>query len=153
MSRPAHPVALPIDSLLPEIVAAFTTHAQVLVRASPGSGKTTRVPVALERSLPGAIYVLQPRRIAARLAAERVASELGSASGEKVGYHFRFEKKRGPNTRIVFFTEGLFLRELQSNPTLRGVAAVLLDEFHERHSRRISRSALVSIFRRRRVPI
>jgi ATP-dependent helicase HrpB len=126
-------VVLPIDEIMPEIVAAFQNHAHVLVKASPGSGKTTRIPVALEKSMNGSIYILQPRRIAARLAAERVAHELGSVLGEKVGYHFRFEKKRSAETRILFFTEGLFLRELQANPDLKGVACVLLDEFHERH--------------------
>jgi ATP-dependent helicase HrpB len=102
--------------------------------ASPGSGKTTRIPSALVRSLPkGKVYVLEPRRIAAKLSAERVAEENGVRIGEEVGYQFRFERKRKDSTRLVFLTEGTLLRELQSNPNLDGIAALVLDEFHERH--------------------
>lgn len=130
-------IALPIDPLLPSIKEAFKQHSHVLIKTSPGSGKTTRIPVALTDVFSGSIYVLQPRRIAARLAAERIAEECkaerGWSLGEEVGYHFRLEKKRSKNSKIIFFTEGLFLRELQSNPNLEGVSAVCLDEFHERH--------------------
>lgn len=134
------PIALPIDSLLPEILRVMTGSAscsRTLLLASPGSGKTTRVPWALaeleRKSGTGKVYVLEPRRIAAKLSAERVASENDVRLGEEVGYQFRFEKKRKDSTRLVFLTEGMLLRELQSNPELDGVSTLVLDEFHERH--------------------
>lgn len=129
-----HPrISLPIDPLLPEIVASLGTSSSLVVTATPGSGKTTRVPFALLPTIPGKIYVLEPRRLAARLSAERVAEENGIALGRDVGYQFRFEKKREDSTRLVFLTEGMLMRELLSNPTLKGVGCVILDEFHERH--------------------
>ncbi len=129
--------ALPIDPLIPEILSEVGPGKSVLLVASPGSGKTTRVPWALaERERlgnGGKVYVLEPRRIAAKLSAERVAEENDARIGEAVGYQFRFERKRNDRTRLVFLTEGTLLRELQSNPELRGVSALVLDEFHERH--------------------
>ncbi|MEM6730630.1 MAG: helicase-related protein, partial [Myxococcota bacterium] len=95
-----------------------------------GAGKTTRVPPALLDRLPGKILVLEPRRIAARASAERVAAELGEALGERVGYRVRFESK--PGRRLDYVTEGVFLRMLQSD-ALAEVSAVVFDEFHERH--------------------
>jgi ATP-dependent helicase HrpB len=128
---------LPIDPTTPEVVKAVLTPgphpARVLLIASPGSGKTTRVPWALAQACRGKVYVLEPRRIAAKLSAERVAAENGVPLGGGVGYQFRFERKRGENTRLVFLTEGTLLRELQANPTLEGVDVLILDEFHERH--------------------
>jgi ATP-dependent helicase HrpB len=81
----------------------------------------------------GEVVVLEPRRIAARLAARRVAWERGEQPGETVGYQVRFEAVIGPDTRLRFVTEGVLIRRLISDPSLKGVAAVVLDEFHERH--------------------
>ncbi len=140
MTSTPRPISLPIDSLLPEIVRAITSPSgcsRTLLLASPGSGKTTRVPWALSelaaKAGTGNVCVLEPRRIAAKLSAERVASENGVRLGEEVGYQFRFEKKRKDSTRLVFLTEGMLLRELQGNPELKGVSVLVLDEFHERH--------------------
>src|SRR5512133_2183972 len=127
---------LPIDPLLPEIVAALRGAPSLVIEAPPGAGKTTRVPAAL---LAGRvvgdkeIVVLEPRRLAARLAARRVADELGEKVGETAGYQVRFEDVTSPRTRIRFVTEGLLTRQLLAAPTLPSVGAVLLDEFHERH--------------------
>ncbi len=127
---------LPIDALLPEIVAALEVTPNLVIEAPPGAGKTTRVPAALLAAGiadAGEVWVLEPRRLAARLAAQRVASELGERVGETVGYQVRFEDVSGPRTRLRFLTEGVFTRRLLSNPQLKGVGAVVLDEFHERH--------------------
>lgn len=126
-------VALPIDSLLPEIVASLRTAPNLVLEAAPGAGKTTRVPAALLEAFPGEVLVLEPRRIAARMAARRVASERGETPGETVGFQVRFEDVSGPRTRLRFMTEGVFTRRLLRDPELRGVDAVVLDEFHERH--------------------
>jgi ATP-dependent helicase HrpB len=104
----------------------------LVIVAPPGAGKTTRVPPALLAG-GGETIVLEPRRIAARLAARRVAWELGEALGETVGYQVRFEEAAGPRTRLRFVTEGILARRLLSDPCLKGVTAVVLDEFHERH--------------------
>ena len=127
------PAALPIDALLPEIVEAFTASQNLVIEAPPGAGKTTRVPPALLRAVKGDVLVLEPRRIAARMAARRVAEELGENVGGTVGYHVRFEEASGPRTRLRFLTEGVLTRRLLGDPQLRGVSAVILDEFHERH--------------------
>jgi ATP-dependent helicase HrpB len=122
---------LPIDDLLPRIVAEAERSPCLVIEAAPGAGKTTRVPVAL---LPlGDVAVLEPRRLAARLAAKRVAQELGEKVGETAGYQVRFEDVSGPRTRLKFLTEGVLTRRLLSDPELRGVSTVILDEFHERH--------------------
>ncbi len=126
--------ALPIDPELPAIVRLLTRDRRLVLGAPPGAGKTTRVPRALlDAGVPGEILVLEPRRIAARLAAARVADELGERVGETCGYAVRFEDVKGPRTRIQFVTEGVLTRRLLDDPGLRGVGAVLLDEFHERH--------------------
>ncbi|MBI1859706.1 MAG: ATP-dependent helicase HrpB [Deltaproteobacteria bacterium] len=127
--------SLPIDEILPSVVEAFRQAPTVLVKASPGSGKTTRIPVELLKALPASekILVLEPRRLAAKWAALRVADELGEPVGQTVGYQFRTETKSSPKTRILFLTEGTFVRIVQKDPELRGVGAVILDEFHERH--------------------
>ena len=133
---PHRPLPLPVDPLLPEVVAALRASAAVVIEAPPGAGKTTRVPAALLEAgfaAEGEIIVLQPRRLPARLAAARVAEERGERVGESVGYTVRFEDVSGPHTRIRFVTEGLLLRRLMAEPTLPGIAAVILDEFHERH--------------------
>jgi ATP-dependent helicase HrpB len=124
---------LPIDKLLPEIVAAFEREPYLVIEAPPGAGKTTRVPPALLPLVKGEVLVLEPRRIAARLAARRVAEEMGEKVGATVGYQVRFEDVGGPKTRLKFVTEGVLTRRLLSDPQLKGVSAVILDEFHERH--------------------
>lgn len=126
---------LPIDDALPSLLAALRATGRAVVVAPPGSGKTTRVPGAiLDARLAGAgqVVVLQPRRVAARLAARRVAWERGGKVGEEVGYQLRFERRMGSRTRIAFLTEGLLLRRLQDDPFLEGVGCVVLDELHER---------------------
>lgn len=128
--------ALPIDSLLPRIVAEVEGGRNIVLTAEPGAGKTTRVPRALlDAGLleQGECWLLEPRRLAARLAAVRVAEELGEPVGRRVGYAVRFEQKVSKETRIRFVTEGLLLRRLQEDPWLRGIGVVVLDEFHERH--------------------
>lgn len=127
---------LPIDALLPDIVAALRTREALVLEAPPGAGKTTRVPPALLKAgLAGnkEIVVLQPRRLATRLAAIRVAEELGERIGETIGYQVRFEDVSGPKTRIRFVTEGILTRRLVGDPLLKDVGIVVLDEFHERH--------------------
>jgi len=127
------PSSLPIDECLPAIRDHVRAGRNVVVVSPPGSGKTTRVPAALLSVLPGEILVLEPRRLAARLAARRVASEMGERLGDTVGYHVRFEDVSGPRTRLRFMTEGVLTRRLIGDPALKGVSAVVLDEFHERH--------------------
>ena len=124
---------LPVDLILPDILASLQRSPNLVIEAAPGAGKTTRVPPALLGIVSGEVIVLEPRRIAARLAARRVAFELGEQAGETVGYQVRFEEKIGPKTRLRFVTEGILTRRLLTDPTLKGVDAVVLDEFHERH--------------------
>jgi ATP-dependent helicase HrpB len=128
--------SLPIDALLPQIVASLKQRSALVIEAPPGAGKTTRVPAALLDAgfaEAGEIVVLQPRRLPARLAATRVAEERGERLGDTVGYTVRFEEAAGPRTRLRFVTEGILTRRLLADPQLSGVAAVVLDEFHERH--------------------
>lgn len=115
------------------MIKSLRRRPNLVIEAPPGAGKTTRVPPAVLDVVPGGVIVLEPRRIAARLAARRVAWELGEEVGETVGYQVRFEDKTGPRTRLRFVTEGILTRRLMADPTLRGVDAVILDEFHERH--------------------
>jgi ATP-dependent helicase HrpB len=122
-----------VDAILPEILDSLRQHANLVILAAPGAGKTTRVPPALLEVVSGDVVVLEPRRIAARLAALRVAWERGETVGESVGYQIRFEEAVGPRTRLRFVTEGVLTRRLLSDPLLKGVDAVVLDEFHERH--------------------
>ena len=126
---------LPIDSALPELVAALGTGSTAVLVAPPGAGKTTRVPLVLGEE-PWArgkkIIVLEPRRLAARAAAARMATTLGEAVGATVGYRVRFGSKISRATRIEVVTEGVFTRMVLDNAGLDGVAAVLFDEFHER---------------------
>jgi ATP-dependent helicase HrpB len=124
---------LPIDALLPQIVEALRGAKHLVIEAPPGAGKTTRVPPALLPHVPGEVLVLEPRRLAVRMAARRVSSELGERLGETVGYQVRFEDVSGPRTRLRFLTEGVLTRRILSDPKLRGVSVVVLDEFHERH--------------------
>ncbi|HEY5961424.1 MAG TPA: DEAD/DEAH box helicase, partial [Polyangiaceae bacterium] len=126
---------LPIDSRLNEIVRVSALHQCLVIEAPPGAGKTTRVPVALARADIGhaAIWVAEPRRLAAKLVAHRVAMETGSRLGDAVGYTVRFDDCSSPSTRIRFVTSGILLRRLLADPVLEGVGCVILDEFHERH--------------------
>ncbi|HYN83892.1 MAG TPA: ATP-dependent helicase HrpB [Pyrinomonadaceae bacterium] len=129
-------LTLPVDSLLPEIVATLGRAQSLVVEAPPGAGKTTRVPGALlDAGMAGEreVWVLEPRRMAARLAARRVAEERGESLGETVGYQVRFEEVAGPRTRLRFLTEGVFTRRLLADEKLTRAGVVVLDEFHERH--------------------
>ncbi|MCX5744442.1 MAG: ATP-dependent helicase HrpB, partial [Proteobacteria bacterium] len=143
---------LPIDELLPQLVAAVRDRRTCVLVAEPGAGKTTRVPGALLDAgfIDGEIVVLQPRRIAARMAAARVASERGTELGREVGYEIRFDRKVSKDTRIKFVTEGVLTRRLLADPELRGVGAVIVDEFHERHLDGDLALALVARLRERR---
>jgi ATP-dependent helicase HrpB len=126
---------LPIDPVLPEVVAALRRHPCAVLRAPTGAGKTTRVPPALlDAGLAGTgqIVVLEPRRLAARAAARRIADERGGRLGDEVGYHVRFDRQAGPHTRLLAVTPGILLRRLHDDPFLEHVGAVLFDEFHER---------------------
>ena len=125
--------ALPVDDVVPKILGSLSLQPNLVIEAPPGAGKTSRVPPALLEHLPGEVIVLEPRRIAARLAARRVAWEMGEQLGETVGYQVRFEDAVSRRTRLRFITEGILTRRLFSDPYLKGVAAVVLDEFHERH--------------------
>ncbi len=124
---------LPIDAALPELLAELRERPAAVVEAPPGAGKTTRLPPALLELVDGEIVVLEPRRLAARTAARWVAQEMGERIGETVGYQVRFEDATGPRTRLRYVTEGVLTRRLLQDPQLRGVSAVVLDEFHERH--------------------
>ena len=133
MTRQLSP--LPIDDCLAELLAALRANSCAVLQAPPGAGKTTRVPPALllnELAGEGKILVLQPRRVAARATAARIAAEQGWRLGEEVGFQVRFEAKIGPRTRIELITEGILLQRLQRNPFLEGVSIVVFDEFHER---------------------
>lgn len=125
---------LPIDAILPELIEALCTHGRAVLQAPPGAGKTTRVPLAmLDAGLTtGKILMLEPRRLAARAAADRMAATLGQKTGQTVGYRIRGDSAVGPDTRIEVVTEGILTRMLQDQPDLPGIGAVIFDEFHER---------------------
>jgi ATP-dependent helicase HrpB len=129
-------IPLPIDPILPQIAAAVRAHPAIVLVAPPGAGKTTRVPPAILPALPHDnphVIMLQPRRVAARAAAGRIAEEHGWALGAEVGYHIRFEKRYGTGTRIRILTEAILTRMLLADPALEGIGCVILDEFHERN--------------------
>jgi ATP-dependent helicase HrpB len=126
---------LPIDDALPQLVAALDQSNATVLVAPPGAGKTTRVPLVLMDEPWAAnkkILVLEPRRIAARAAAERMAATLGEKVGQTVGLRVRFGSNVSKNTRVEVVTEGVFTRLILNDPSLEGIAAVLFDEFHER---------------------
>ena len=127
--------SLPIDALQADLVAACGRVRRLVLRAPTGSGKSTRIPqMLLDLNLvQGQIVVLQPRRIAASLLAARIAQERGVRLGGEVGYQIRFERVESAQTRIKFVTEALLLRQMASDPELKGVGAVVFDEFHERN--------------------
>ena len=128
-------LSLPIHSVADQIVDGLAAYGRVVLSAPTGSGKSTQVPQILidAAQVQGDVVVLQPRRLAARLLAKRVAQERGCRLGEEVGYQIRFENVVGPNTRIRFVTEAILLRQILQDPSLKGVGAVVFDEFHERH--------------------
>lgn len=127
---------LPIYEIEREIVAGAKGHGRLIVSAPTGSGKSTQVPqMLLDHGVLGAgqVVVLQPRRLATRLLAVRVAWERRRELGREVGYQIRFENVTGPETRIRFVTEGVLLRQMVQDPSLGGVSVLIFDEFHERH--------------------
>jgi ATP-dependent helicase HrpB len=127
-------IPLPIDPYLTEIRSAIQASPIVLIDAPPGSGKTTRVAPALLDLLPDhqVAYLLQPRRLAARSVAARIAHERGEQLGAKIGYSVRFDRQTSRDTRLIIATEGILVRNIQEDPTLSKIGMVLLDEFHER---------------------
>ena len=126
--------ALPIDDALPDLIAALETCGQAVLQAPPGAGKTTRVPLALLEGglVKSRIIMLEPRRLATRGAALRMAEMLGEEVGKTVGYRMRGESRVSSDSRIEVVTEGILTRMIQSDPELSGVDAVIFDEFHER---------------------
>ncbi len=126
--------ALPIDAVLPQVIAALRARGRVVLQAPPGAGKTTRVPLAMLEAgvTPGRILMLEPRRLAARTAAERMARTRGEDVGQTVGFRVRGASAVSKATRIEVVTEGILTRMLQDAPDLPGVGAVIFDEFHER---------------------
>ncbi|HSV12974.1 MAG TPA: hypothetical protein VLI90_01845, partial [Tepidisphaeraceae bacterium] len=130
-------VPLPIDSSLPDIVQRLREARSLVLVAPPGAGKTTRVPPAILRANllspehPN-LVMLQPRRVAARTVAARIADENRWRLGDEVGYHVRFDRMLSNHTRLRVLTEGILTRQLLDDPYIEGIGAVLLDEFHER---------------------
>ena len=131
----------PIDPLLPTICQQIKPGSTLLLQAPPGAGKTTRVPLALigaltpiaaEITRAGRVLMVEPRRLATRAAATRLAQSLDEPLGQRIGYAMRGEQKRSTKTQVEVVTDGLFLRRLQADPSLEGVSCVLFDEFHER---------------------
>ncbi|GAA4550076.1 ATP-dependent helicase HrpB [Pseudonocardia xishanensis] len=124
---------LPVRAALDEITRTLTAHGSAVLVAPPGTGKTTLVPLALAGAVEGRVLVAEPRRVAARAAAQRMASLLGEPVGERVGYAVRGDSRSSARTRVEIVTAGLLLRRLVAEPDLPGVGAVVLDECHERH--------------------
>ena len=125
-------LTLPIDEALPRVAAALAAGPACVLTAPPGSGKSTRVPPLVMGLVPGQVYLLQPRRIAAKALARRIASEQGWKLGEEVGYRVRFDSIGKKSTKLWVMTEGSLTRQLSTDPYLEGISAVILDEFHER---------------------
>ena len=132
---PASRHELPIHQVATQIVSGLQEHGRVVLSAPTGSGKSTQVPQILVDTgdIKGEVVVLQPRRLAARLLARRIADERGGKLGDEVGYQIRFENVSSSKTRIRFVTEAILLRQILEDPELKGVGAVVFDEFHERH--------------------
>ncbi|HXC51600.1 MAG TPA: ATP-dependent helicase HrpB [Candidatus Limnocylindrales bacterium] len=125
---------LPIDDILAQIIESLSRTPNLVLKAPTGAGKTVRVAPSLVGldCVHGTVLLLEPRRVAARAAARRIAIERGTALGDEIGYHVRFDRKAGAATRLVAMTYGIFLRRLQEDPLLADVGAVVFDEFHER---------------------
>jgi len=132
VTRPPPREPLPVDAVLGDLVGAVRDARGAVLVAPTGSGKTTRVPPALLDASGGEVWLVEPRRIAARAAARRIAEERGGRLGDEVGYSVRFERVGGTRTRLWCVTEGILLRRLVDDPFLEGVSAVVFDEFHER---------------------
>ncbi|MFI5044736.1 MAG: ATP-dependent helicase HrpB, partial [Acidimicrobiales bacterium] len=135
-ANPPFPADLPINAVIPDLCEALRSAGTAVLRAPPGAGKTTEVPLRLLDQpwlSPRRIMLLEPRRLAARAAARRMASRLGEAVGDTVGVVTRDERRVGRSTRIEVVTEGILTRRLQRSPDLDGVGLVILDEFHERN--------------------
>ncbi len=131
-----NPADLPIHEVADAVVAGLKQYHRLVVKAPTGSGKSTQIPQILDRtgvSAEGQILILQPRRLAARLLARRVAEEMGVTLGREVGYQIRFEDMTSRETRINFVTEGVLMRKLISDPQLSRISTLIFDEFHERH--------------------
>ena len=126
--------SLPVAAVLPELLSALQHAPQVLLNAPTGAGKSTWLPLQIlaEGKINGRIILLEPRRLAARNVAQRLAELLGEKPGETVGYRMRAESCVGPNTRLEVVTEGILTRMIQRDPELSGVGLAILDEFHER---------------------
>jgi ATP-dependent helicase HrpB len=126
--------ALPIDTILPDLITALRNHGRAVLQAPPGAGKTTRVPLAMldAKLTTQKIIMLEPRRLAARAAADRMAATLGEKTGETIGYRVRGDAATSAQTRVEVVTEGILTRMIQSDPELSGIGAVIFDEFHER---------------------
>ncbi len=134
-SHDTHPMtALPIDPILPDLVTALRAHGRAVLQAPPGAGKTTRVPLAMLKAndVQGRIIMIEPRRLATRAAAERLAQTLNEPVGQRVGYRMRGDTCVSASTRIEVVTDGILTRMLQSDPDLKGIGAIIFDEFHER---------------------
>lgn len=134
-TMPSDQIRLPIDDALPQLLAALRDRTAAVLVAPPGAGKTTRVPLVLlheEWASKGKLILLEPRRLAARAAADRMAQTLGEEVGETVGLRVRLQSRVSNRTRIEVVTEGVFARMILDDPSLEGVAAVIFDEFHER---------------------
>ncbi|WP_431880036.1 ATP-dependent helicase HrpB [Micromonospora marina] len=127
------PLDLPVRPVLPALVGALRERGAAVLVAPPGTGKTTTAPLAVADAVPGRVVIAQPRRVAARAAAHRMAALLGERVGDRIGYAVRGERRAGPRTRVEVVTTGLLVRRLHHDPELPGVDAILLDECHERH--------------------
>ncbi|TLU64273.1 ATP-dependent helicase HrpB [Thalassotalea litorea] len=139
-SRPNDSTELPIDSIKQDFIGALKSHNTILLSAPPGAGKSTQLPLWLLQNdanelahIDGTIIMLQPRRLAAKSVAMRLAKQLGESIGETVGYRIRNESKVGKSTRLQVVTEGILARMLQHDPELEGIGMVIFDEFHERN--------------------
>ncbi len=119
---------------MPELLSAIKTHSQVILKAAPGAGKSTYLPLKLltENAVDGKIIVLEPRRLAARNIAYYLAQQLGESIGQRVGYRVRGESRVSANTQLEIVTEGILTRMIQMDPELTGISLVIFDEFHER---------------------
>ena len=127
---------LPIFGIEKAFIVAVQRTRQIILQAPTGSGKSTQIPqMLLDQGCLGAgqAVVLQPRRLATRLLSKRIAEERNVSLGEEVGYQIRFENRTSPVTRLRFVTEGVLVRQLLGEPKLKGISALIFDEFHERH--------------------
>ena len=129
-------IPLPVDALLPDLIEHLRKSASAIVEAPPGSGKTTRVAPSLIDAIlchsGRRTFLLQPRRLAAKATAQRIAAERNWQLGKEVGYQVRFDSKTSNSTSLIVATEGILLRRLAADPTIEDIGTVVLDEFHER---------------------